>query len=82
MPDRPAITNSNAIANVVTSLGAEIVPGRTFLVRIPRSDVKTFVPQVDAALGLGCRTVSEEIAEHPLRLGDAQTLPTLEFYNR
>jgi hypothetical protein len=80
MAERPIVTNPNAVANVTTALGGVVIPGRTFMVDLPQEDVREFVPKIRDTLGLGCRRVSERVAEHPRKLGCTQNIVTLELY--
>jgi len=82
MAQRPPITDPNTLANVVTGLGGRVVGGRTFMVDVPLEEIKTFVPQVNDILNLGCRRVSERVTEHPTRIGNTQNVVTLELYRR
>jgi hypothetical protein len=82
MTDRPIVTNTHALANIVHSLGGSVVPGQTFQFDLPLSQVREIVPKISDSTGLGVRKISETIGEHPTRIGDAQTIARLELYRK
>ena len=73
----------NALAALVTQLGGTPIEGETFRFDLPREEVSTVVPKLNAVLGegIGVRKVSERIDDHPTRY-EVRTVTTLELYRR
>ena len=79
MAKAPVTTDPNTLANIVRGLGGTPVPGRTFMFDLPLDRVRECVPRIND-LGLAVRKVSERQEEHPTRIGNSQSVATLEIF--
>jgi hypothetical protein len=78
---RPVTTDANAIAAIVTGLGGEVIPGRTFRFDLPKEMVREVIPKINE-LGIACRNVGERTRDHPTQLRCSQTICTIELHHR
>jgi hypothetical protein len=75
-----ALTDPNALAALVESLGGTVIPGRTFRFDLPMSRVREVVPRIHELAGLRVEKVDErnEFGD-PSGLDRVQTVVTLEL---
>ena len=72
--------NPEALAALVTSLGGEVIPGRTFRFDLPLSKVREVVPKINQATGLRVEKVGERQDTGDARSIDrVQSIATLEL---
>ncbi len=83
MPDDFPITwNPSVLARICETLGGSVVPdAQNFQIDLPLDRVKEVLPKL-GKLGVGARSVSQRIEEHPTRLKEARTVARLELYRR
>jgi hypothetical protein len=75
-----ALTDPEALATIVTALGGEVIPGRTFRFDLPMSKVREAVPRISEATGLRVQKISERVDTGDPRGPDkVQTVCTLEL---
>jgi hypothetical protein len=77
----PVTTDPRALATIVQGVGGTPIVGRNFTFDLPLEKVREVVPKIND-LGLGVRQVSQRMDEHPTRIGNSQTIATLELYRK
>ena len=75
--------NPDALAALITSLGGEVIPGRTFQFDLPMGKVREVVPKINQATGLRVEKVAERVdSGDPCGPDKVQTVCTLELRRR
>jgi hypothetical protein len=77
-----ALTDPNALAALVESLGGTVIPGRTFKFDLPMSRVREVVPHIHELAGLRVEKVpgsERSEAGDPSGINRIQTVVTLEL---
>ena len=80
--NRPLITDANALAHIVRSVGGNPVAGPTFRFDLPLSEAREAIPKINDSTGLGVRRISERQEEHPTQIGHSQSVITCELFRR
>jgi hypothetical protein len=76
---KPVTTDPGALAAIVTGLGGRVINGDVFRFDLPLESVREVVPKLNE-MGLGVRTISQRIEDHPTKLFTPQTVARLELY--
>jgi hypothetical protein len=75
-----AVTDPDALAAIVESLGGTVVPHRMFRFDLPLAKIREAVPKINAATGLRVEKVAERVdTGDPCGPDKVQTVCTLEL---
>jgi hypothetical protein len=79
MSKPPVTTDPATLANIVVGLGGVPVAAATFQFDLPRSEVKTVIPQINS-LGIRARNIGERVEDDPLRPGCNRSVVRIELF--
>jgi hypothetical protein len=75
-----AVTDPDALAAIIESLGGTVVPHKMLRFELPMSKIRQVVPQINQATGLRVEKISERVdTGDPCGPDKVQTVCTLEL---